>query len=189
MKFIPIFLILLSYWSLTGQGRQLNPDHQVTSQHEVTIKGVRVPFTATTGTQPVWDADGKTIAALHYTYYTRNDIKDRDSRPLIISFNGGPGSARVWMHLAYTGPKILKIDDEGYPIQPYGVKDNPHSVLDVADIVFVNPVNTGYSRIIEKDTKRETFFWYQCRYQIFSRVGQYFHYQNQSLGFPKVSNW
>ncbi|MEY2905268.1 MAG: hypothetical protein RJA52_1284 [Bacteroidota bacterium] len=158
MKFIPIFLILLSYWSLTGQGRQLNPDHQVTSQHEVTIKGVRVPFTATTGTQPVWDADGKTIAALHYTYYTRNDIKDRDSRPLIISFNGGPGSASVWMHLAYTGPKILKIDDEGYPIQPYGVKDNPHSVLDVADIVFVNPVNTGYSRIIEKETKRETFF-------------------------------
>jgi carboxypeptidase C (cathepsin A) len=62
------------------------------------------------------------------------------------------------MHLAYTGPKILKIDDEGYPIQPYGVKDNPHSILDEADIVFVNPVNTGYSRIIDHETKKETFF-------------------------------
>ena len=49
------------------------------------------------------------------------------------------------MHLAYTGPKILNIDDEGYPVQPYGVKSNPFSVLDVADIVYVNPVNTGYS--------------------------------------------
>ena len=64
----------------------------------------------------------------------------------------------MWMHIAYTGPKILKIDDEGYPVQPYGVKENPHSVLDVADIVFINPVNTGYSRIIDKEVKRETFF-------------------------------
>ena len=66
----------------------------------------------------------------------------------MISFNGGPGSASVWMHIAYTGPKILNIDSEGFPVQPYGVKDNPYSILDVADIVFVNPVNTGYSRMI-----------------------------------------
>jgi carboxypeptidase C (cathepsin A) len=65
-----------------------------------------------------------------------------------MSFNGGPGSASVWMHIAYTGPKVLKIDDEGFPVQPYGVKDNPNSILDVADIVYVNPVNTGYSRPI-----------------------------------------
>ena len=62
------------------------------------------------------------------------------------------------MHLAYTGPKILKVDDEGFPVQPYGVKDNPYSILDVADIVYVNPVNTGYSRIVNKETKKEVFF-------------------------------
>ena len=65
------------------------------------------------------------------------------------------------MHLAYTGPKILNIDDEGYPVQPYGYKSNPNSILDVADIVFINPVNTGYSRIIENNGKKEngkTFF-------------------------------
>ena len=67
-----------------------------------------------------------------------------------MSFNGGPGSASVWMHIAYTGPKVLRIDDEGYPIQPYGVKDNPNSILDVADIVYINPVNTGYSRPVVK---------------------------------------
>jgi carboxypeptidase C (cathepsin A) len=65
------------------------------------------------------------------------------------------------MHLAYTGPKILKIDEEGYPIQPYGYKTNPNSIIDVADIVFINPVNTAYSRILEVDGKkadREHFF-------------------------------
>ena len=84
--------------------------------------------------------------------------KNKTGRPLVISFNGGPGSGSVWMHLAYTGPKILKVDDEGFPIQPYGIKDNPNSILDVADIVFVNPVNTGYSRIVKKDTDRSMFF-------------------------------
>lgn len=78
-------------------------------------------------------------------------MKNGSERPLIFSFNGGPGSASVWMHIAYTGPKILNIDDEGYPIQPYGFKSNPNSILDVADIVFINPVNTGYSRMLEVD--------------------------------------
>jgi len=55
------------------------------------------------------------------------------------------------MHVAYTGPKILNIDDEGYPVQPYGYKSNPNSILDVADIVFINPVNTGYSRMLENN--------------------------------------
>lgn len=65
------------------------------------------------------------------------------------------------MHLAYTGPRILNIDEEGYPVQPYGYKSNPNSILDVADIVFINPVNTAYSRIIDHDGKKEdgkTFF-------------------------------
>ena len=102
--------------------------------------------------------EGKAVASLFYTYYTRDGISDRSARPLVISFNGGPGSASVWMHIAYTGPMILKIDDEGYPVQPYGVKQNPHSILDVADIVYVNPVNTGYSRILDKEAKKSTFF-------------------------------
>ncbi len=106
----------------------------------------------------VWGENDQVIAALFYTNYERSDISDRANRPLVISFNGGPGSASVWMHVAYTGPRILKIDEEGFPIQPYGIKENPHSILDVADIVFVNPVNTGYSRILDKDVKKETFF-------------------------------
>jgi len=145
----------------TSQERKLPIDTVITTQHNVTINGTPISYTAKTGTQPVWDEMGKPIASLHYTYYTRNNVKDRASRPLLISFNGGPGSGSVWMHLAYTGPRVLKIDDEGYPIQPYGVKHNPYSVLDMTDIVYVNPANTGYSRTIPesgKEVDREKFF-------------------------------
>jgi carboxypeptidase C (cathepsin A) len=143
---------------LVAQSRHMPADTVVVSKHKTTIKGKKVEYKATTGTQPVWSDDGNPIAAVHYTYYERTDIKKDPSRPIMISFNGGPGSGSVWMHLAYTGPMILNVDDEGFPVQPYGVKSNPHSILDVADIVFVNPVNTGYSRILDKDVKKEKFF-------------------------------
>ena len=142
-KLFIIFPVLL-----ISQDLRLPVDTIITSNHTTKIKNKNVNYVANTGTQPVWDNSGKMVASLYYTYYKRTDIKDTAERPLLISFNGGPGSASVWMHVAYTGPKILKIDPEGFPIQPYGVKDNPYSVLDVADIVFVNPVNTGFSRMI-----------------------------------------
>ena len=151
-------ILLLMLGVLAAQSRVMPADTTVTTNHKTTIKGKKIEYRATTGTQPVWNEDGKSIAAVHYTYYERIDIKKKASRPIIISFNGGPGSGSVWMHLAYTGPMILNVDDEGFPVQPYGVKSNPYSILDVADIVFVNPVNTGYSRIIDKEAKKETFF-------------------------------
>ena len=135
-----------------------NPDMTVPTDHDVTIKGQHIPYKAITGTLPVWDEEGKCIAGLFFTYYERSDIKDRSTRPLVISFNGGPGSASVWMQIAYTGPRLINIDDEGYPVQPYGIKDNPNSILDIADIVFVNPVNTAYSRAVSKDIPGTKFF-------------------------------
>ena len=155
--------LLLLFFSVSqiieAQDRSIPADTTIVTKHKVTVKGVEFSYTAEAGTQPVWDEKGMTIASLFYTYYTRDDVADRSSRPLVISFNGGPGSASVWMHLAYTGPRILRIDDEGYPIQPYGVKENPFSILDVADIVFVNPVNTGYSRVLDEkvDAKKQFF--------------------------------
>ena len=153
-----IMLILMMLGLLIAQSRHMPADTVVVSKHKTTIKGKKVEYKATTGTQPVWNDDGNPIAAVHYTYYERTDIKKDPSRPIMISFNGGPGSGSVWMHLAYTGPMILNVDEEGFPVQPYGVKSNPHSILDVADIVFVNPVNTGYSRILDKEVKKEKFF-------------------------------
>jgi len=144
--------------STASAERSLPAESAVTSTGQVTIKGKVVPYKATAGTQPVWDKDGKVIASLFYTYYERTDVADKSRRPLILSFNGGPGSASVWMHIAYTGPKMLNIDDEGYPVQPYGIRDNPHSILDVADIVYIDPVNTGFSRILDPKAERSVFF-------------------------------
>lgn len=165
MKVYRFFAIAIVWIALSHpvQAQQLNTDMDstVTTSGQVTIKGVPVKYTATTGKLPVWDDKGKIIAGLFFTYYERTGISDRSKRPLVISFNGGPGSASVWMHIAYTGPKILAIDDEGYPVQPYGIKDNPNSILDVADIVYVNPVNTGYSRAIDEmddKAKAKNFF-------------------------------
>ena len=150
-------LLVSTLWA-QAQNRKLPADTTVVTNHETTIKGKKITYRATTGTQPVWNEDGEVIASLYYTYYKRTDIRDDGSRPLMMSFNGGPGSASVWMHIAYTGPRLLNIDDEGYPVQPYGVRSNPYSILDVADIVFINPVNTGYSRILDPEVKKETFF-------------------------------
>ena len=154
-----LYLGLVSF--IQAQKREIPIDTVIVTNHTTEIKGKTVNYQAQTGTQPVWDAEGNPIASLFYTFYRRTDVKKASERPLIFSFNGGPGSASVWMHLAYTGPKILKIDEEGYPVQPYGYKSNPNSILDVADIVFINPVNTAYSRILEVEggkADREQFF-------------------------------
>lgn len=133
-------------------------DSSVTTSNTITIKGQRVSYNTIAGSIPVWDENGKPLAGVFYTYYERTDVNNRAARPLVISFNGGPGTSSVWMEIGYTGPRILNIDEEGYPIQPYGLKDNPHSILDVADIVYVDPVNTGFSRMVDKEIPGSTFF-------------------------------
>ena len=158
-KIITLCSIALCFISLPSYAEaehklKLEIDSSHITKHSTKINGKKIRYTATTGTQPVWDQDGNPTASLFYTFYQRSDVKNDGTRPLLISFNGGPGSASVWMHVAYTGPKVLNVDDEGYPLQPYGVKTNPYSILDVADIVFVNPVNTGYSRVLP-NTKGE----------------------------------
>ncbi len=163
MRFNVFFsVILFSFTAICwSQSRTLPLDTTVTTKHKLTTQTDSFNYTATTGTQPVWDENGDPIASLHYTYYTKDNVSNRSQRPLVISFNGGPGSGSVWMHLAYTGPRVLNIDSEGYPVQPYGISNNPYSILDIADIVYVNPVNTGYSRTIPatgKEIDRSKFF-------------------------------
>ena len=154
MKKIYFLILIISIMSVQAQDSRIPLDTTIVTTNEVFVNGQKITYEATTGMQPVWDNHGEIIASLYFTYYQRTNIKNREKRPIIMSFNGGPGSASVWMHIAYTGPKVLNIDEEGYPIQPYGVKDNPNSIIDVADIVYINPVNTGYSRPVVKEGEK-----------------------------------
>ena len=158
MKNFILLLFISSYFCAFSQTRSIEPERSVTTSHYVTVKGSRIPYTATAGTLPVWSDEDKAVATLFYTYYKRSDTKSIEKRPIFFSFNGGPGAASIWMHMGYTSPRTLNIDDEGNPVQPYGFKENPHSIIDVADIVYINPVNVGLSRILDKDYDRANFF-------------------------------
>lgn len=157
-NFLTILLLIfcsISFSQNENSSRRIPADLKVITNHSTTILGKKVNYSAEIGTQPIWDVKGDVIATLHYTFYKRTDINNNSNRPLIISFNGGPGAASIWMHMGYTGPYNLIVDDEGSPIQPYGYKSNPYSILDAADIVFVNPINIGYSRILKEMSKKE----------------------------------
>ena len=88
-------LLTASWYLQAAEQIQIEPDSVVTTEHRTEINGKRVNYKAHTGTQPVWDSEGNPTATLFYTYYQRTDIKDTAKRPLLISFNGGPGSASV----------------------------------------------------------------------------------------------
>nr|BCX00052.1 MAG: carboxypeptidase [Bacteroidota bacterium] len=157
-----VFALLLSLVqalpSSAQNPRRLSPDTMIVQQRTALINGVRIPYRVVAGTQPVWNRSGRPIAYVFYVYYERADVMNRAERPLVISFNGGPGSASVWMHIGYTGPRRVRIDAEGFPVQPYGLEDNPHSILDVADILYVDPVNTGFSRVLSDTVNVRQFF-------------------------------
>lgn len=121
----------------------------VSREATVTIAGKAIPYQVTTGTLALKDDDGKDRASIFHVTYQRTDIKDKSQRPVMFAFNGGPGSSAVWLHIGVLGPKILKLPGDGTlpPLPPVRLADNPLSILDVCDLVFVDPVSTGYSRV------------------------------------------
>ncbi len=158
-SFLPALVALLVGLTVVPSWAQTHPpaDTSFSATVRADINGETVEYTREFGFQPVFGEEGQPIAALQYTYYTRTNDGPTARRPLVISFNGGPGSASLWMHIGYTSPVQLNIDPEGLPTQPYGVHDNPHSILDVADIVYVNPVNTGFSRALPGVDEKQFF--------------------------------
>ena len=118
------------------------------TQGSVTIAGQPISYTATVGDLILRDDEGKERAKMTYVSYLRDGVSDRRSRPVTFAFNGGPGSASVWVHLGAFGPKKALLDDEGMPVGPPPGRliDNDQSVLDATDLVFIDPVETGWSR-------------------------------------------
>jgi carboxypeptidase C (cathepsin A) len=105
---------------------------------------------------PLNDSEGKLEAHLSYVAYTLDGVEDRSRRPLVFSFNGGPGSASVWLHLGALGPRRVEMpDDPTIPAPPYRLVPNGETWLDKADLVFIDPVGTGYSRAVKPELNKK----------------------------------
>ena len=128
----------------------------IVTHHEARVGGKVLHYTATTGTLPLKNTDtGEVEAHIFFIAYTL-DGQQGAQRPLTFSFNGGPGSASVWLHLGAIGPKRVKMQSDGMmPAPPYQLVDNEYSWLDQTDLVFIDPVGTGYSRAIKRDQTRK----------------------------------
>lgn len=122
-------------------------DELVETEHVVHIAGNDIAYKATAGRIVLRDEADKAKATIFFIAYTRNGVENLSRRPLLFSFNGGPGSSSVWMHLGLLGPRRVLAGDADRPLPPpYRLLDNEYSLLDRADIVFIDPVSTGYSR-------------------------------------------
>lgn len=139
-------------------------DQLVQTQHTVVINGVEIAYTATAGViimKEEAEKDGVSAgeqarAGIFFVAYTRDDVSDASRRPLTFAFNGGPGSSSVWLHLGLLGPQRVLMTEEGWPLPPPGrLVPNPYSLLDVSDLVFIDPVSTGYSRPVAGESAKQ----------------------------------
>ncbi len=139
-----------------GKEDKKPPEEKVSqTRHTIQIGGKDVKYTATAGTMLLKKEDGTATASIFYIAYIKDDVPDTTKRPLTFAFNGGPGSSSVWLQLGALGPKRVAMDPEGNALPPpYKLVDNEYSILDLTDLVFIDPVSTGFSRAIpEQDAK------------------------------------
>jgi carboxypeptidase C (cathepsin A) len=127
------------------------------THHQITVDGKVLKYTATAGRLPIKRGDGKIEAEMFYVAYTL-DGQEADKRPLTFAFNGGPGSATIWLHMGALGPKRVVLQPDGFmPPAPYRMEDNPYTLLDKSDLVLIDAIGTGFSRAA--DTEQFKKFW------------------------------
>jgi carboxypeptidase C (cathepsin A) len=132
------------------------PPAPIVTHHEIHVGGKTLRYTATAGMMPIRNTDGEIEADMFFMAYTLDGQSSPEHRPLTFSFNGGPGSASVWLHLGAIGPKRVKMQAEGMmPAPPYQLVDNEFTWLEQTDLVFIDPVGTGYSHAVKNDLKKK----------------------------------
>jgi len=126
------------------------------TEQEAVIAGEKVRYRVHAARLLLREEEGKRKASFFYVAYTRDDAIDATARPIVFCFNGGPGSSSVWLHLGAFGPRRVEMSEDGKPFPPPGrLVDNEDSLLDVADLVFVDPIGTGYSRAIPGEEAKD----------------------------------
>ncbi len=135
------------------------PEEKVSqTKHTIRLGGQEIKYTATAGTILLKTEEGTPKASIFYIAYTKDDVADASQRPVTFTFNGGPGSSSVWLHLGAFGPRRVQMGDAGALLPPpYRLVDNESSLLDVSDLVFIDPVSTGYSRAVPGEPPKQFF--------------------------------
>lgn len=127
------------------------------THHQITVDGKLLKYTATAGRLPIKRGDGKIEAEMFYVAYTL-DGEDAAKRPLTFAFNGGPGSASIWLHMGALGPRRVVLQPDGFmPPAPYRMEDNPYTLLDKSDLVLIDAIGTGFSRAADQELFKK--FW------------------------------
>lgn len=140
------------------QEKSAEPPPPVETRHEIKIGRKSYKYTVHTGMMPLKNEKDEHDANIFFMAYTLDTVKNKAERPLTFVFNGGPGSASVWLHLGAVGPKRVKMQDEGWmPQPPYQLEDNKYTWFDLSDMVFIDPVGTGYSRALDPENNKK--FW------------------------------
>ncbi len=131
------------------------PQEASVTDHHVTVGGKKITYSARTELMPLFDESGEEIARIFYVAYSRTG-GDAKNRPVTFAFNGGPGSSALFLHLGAFGPRTVKTAPGGIglPRPPYMLEENPHTILDRTDLVFIDPVGTGYSRSSDPEDPR-----------------------------------
>lgn len=164
VRFVFMLVLVLGFTAIStsAQEKSAPPTGEAkvsTTQHTGRFNSQTINYTATAGETTVTDADGKPVASIFSVAYTKNNAGDPATRPVVFIYNGGPGSAALWLHMGAFGPKRLdwpdNPEDDGAP--PYTLVDNTGTILDVADLVFIDPVGTGYSQPLGEHAGSE--FW------------------------------
>ncbi|MDJ1503849.1 S10 family peptidase [Xanthocytophaga agilis] len=144
------FLLVLIINQVIAQDKIKSDDPLSVTKHKISINGKTINYTATTGYLILREESGKARANIFFVAYTKDGVTDPATRPITYSFNGGPGSSSVWLHMGALGPRRIQMTDTGESeAPPYKVIDNEYTWLDETDLVFIDPVTTGYSRPAE----------------------------------------
>lgn len=133
-------------------------ERTVITDHIITVSGKDIPYKAITGTLFVYNEKNEPIGSFFYIAYMRSDIDNKDTRPITFAYNGGPGSASLWLHMGAIGPKrVITGDTDQAPGPPYTLVENEYTLLDVSDLVFIDPIGTGYSHALGCEDPKQ--FW------------------------------
>jgi carboxypeptidase C (cathepsin A) len=155
------------------------------TRHSVKIGGETIQYKATAANLLLKDETGKPKANLFYIAYTKEGTKDFSNRPLTFSFNGGPGSSSVWLHLGVLGPRRVEMTEIGDALPPpYKLVDNEYSLLDRTDLVFIDPVTTGYSRAVPGEDPKQ-FHGFQEDIETVAEFIRLYTTRNLRWGSPK----